>query len=143
MNKPQPRHPISIFPAVALPWLYQQGISYTDCEALHHLRNRSIGRASLSEATVANRSEQQSSSCISCYVWGTGSPATPMHSFLSGIAAHPFPAKQAHSRLRLETANRYRPYERHPRTNEQSDHYLTLTTDALNSQSNVPYSKTA
>ena len=74
-----------------------------------------------------------------------------IHSYLSGTTALPFPMKQAHSRLRLETVNRYRlfssihppfikvPYygrsERHPKTNKQSDRCLMLITEVLNPQS--------
>jgi hypothetical protein len=77
-----------------------------------------------------------------------------MHSYLLGTTALPFLVKQGHSgrsRLRLETVNRYRPtrlfssipafnevplaYERPPKTDKQADHWLTLTTGVLNSQS--------
>jgi hypothetical protein len=100
--------------------------------APHPLSRRS-GRASLGEATVANRCEQQSSSCTPYYAWGTGPLAAPMYSLLSGIAARLFPATQTHLRLRPETENCYRPtafteipYGRRPNTNEQTDHHLDV-----------------
>ena len=88
MYMPQPRHPIS---GVALPRSYEQRIPYTDCEG---------------SSSPLEEPEHWTGNLPCLGNWFARCASAP---FPSGIAAHPFPAKQAHSRLHLETANRYRP----------------------------------